>query len=56
MGKLLLLSVVIAMISIPILSARERSAARALKKTAFLIAVFDLFYLLVLRFVYSHVQ
>lgn len=56
MQKLLLLSVVLATVCIPILGARDRSAARALKKTLVLILVFDCFYLLALRFVFSRLQ
>lgn len=56
MRKLLLLSMVIALIVIPIVASRERSGTRSVKKTALLILLFNLFFLLALRFVYSHVQ
>jgi hypothetical protein len=54
MKSLVLLSVVIAMICIPVLAARDRSPVRALKKTLLVIVVFNLVYLLVLRFVYPY--
>ena len=56
MQKLVLLSVVIAMIYVPILAARERSPVRALKKTVLVLVVFNLVYLFVLRFVYPYLQ
>jgi hypothetical protein len=54
MAKALLLSVVIAMIAIPVFAARDHSPRRGLKKTLFLIAVFNLFYLFAVRYIYPH--
>ena len=51
-AKLLLVSVVIAMIAVPILAARDASPMRALRKTLLLIFVFNLLYALAVRFVY----
>jgi formate-dependent nitrite reductase membrane component NrfD len=56
MKKLLLLSVVIAMMCVPILAARDRSPGRALKKTLLIIVIFNLVYLLLLRFVYPYLE
>jgi hypothetical protein len=56
MQKLLLLSVVIAMICVPILAGRDRSPVRSLKKTLLVILVFNLVYLVALRFVYPHLR
>jgi len=56
MRKLLLLSIMFALILIPILASREKSGSRSLKKTALLIILFNLFFLAALRFLYSHVQ
>jgi hypothetical protein len=53
-AKLLLLSVVIATIAFPILTARDASAQRGLKRALLLITAFNLFYLFALRFIYPH--
>jgi hypothetical protein len=56
MRKLLLLSIVVALILIPIIASREKSGTRSVKKAALLIVLFNLFILFALRFIYSHVQ
>ena len=56
MAKLLLLSVVIAMIALPVLTARDRNAKRGLKNALLLVIGFNLLYLLLVRFVYPHLQ
>jgi len=56
MRKLLLLSMVMALILIPLIASREKSGTRSVKKTALLILLFNLFFLVALRFIYSHVQ
>jgi hypothetical protein len=56
MRKLLLLSMVISLVAIPIIASREKSGTRSLKKTALLILLFNLFFLVALRFIYSRVQ
>jgi hypothetical protein len=53
-AKLLLVSVVIAMIALPIVAARDASPARAVRKTLLLIFVFNLLYLIAVRFLYPH--
>ena len=54
MAKLLLLSVVIMMVAIPVLTARDRSAKRGLQKAIILMIVFNIFYVLAVRFIYPH--
>jgi hypothetical protein len=54
MQKIILLSVMIAMISVPILAARDRSPVRSLRKTLLVIVLFNLAYLFALRFLYPH--
>jgi hypothetical protein len=53
-AKLLLVSVVIAMIVLPILAARDASPTRAVRKTLLLIFVFNMLYLIAVRFLYPH--
>jgi hypothetical protein len=53
-AKLLLVSVVIAIIALPILAARDASPVRALRKTLLLIVVFNTLYLIAVRFLYPH--
>jgi hypothetical protein len=53
-AKFLLLSLVIATIAVPILTARDASAQRGLKRALLLITAFNLFYLFALRFIYPH--
>jgi hypothetical protein len=52
--KFVLLSIVVAMIGVPILAARDRSPIRAFKKTLFLVVLANAIYLLLLLFVYPH--
>lgn len=54
--KFLLLSIVVAMIGVPILAARDHSPIRAVKKTLFLIVLVNAIYLLLLLFVYPHLH
>jgi len=56
MRKLLLLSMIMALVLLPILASREKTGSRAVKKTALLMLLFNLFFLVALRFIYSHVQ
>jgi hypothetical protein len=53
-AKLLLVSVVIAIIALPILAARDASPVRALRKTLLLIVVFNTLYLIAVRFLYPY--
>ena len=52
MRKTLLISIVIAMIAIPVLAAREQSPVRAIKKALLYTLGFAIFYLLAIRFIY----
>lgn len=52
MAKLVLLSEMIALIAIPVLAARNRSARRGLQWTLLLFGCFSVFYVFLLRFVY----
>jgi hypothetical protein len=54
MAKLLLLSIIIASIALPAKAAKERSPNVGLKKTVIYLAVFNLLYILALRFIYMH--
>jgi hypothetical protein len=56
MRKSLLMSILFAMITLPVLAARDGSGVRALKKTLFLVFLFNLFYMLGLLFVYEYVH
>ena len=50
--KLLLLSVIIASVVIPVLAARDPNPRRSLRKAVFFMIVFNVLYLLAIRFVY----
>ena len=52
MAKLILLSVVIAMIAIPVVMARVKGGKRGLQWTVILFVLFNLFYLFAVRFIY----
>jgi hypothetical protein len=52
MAKLILLSVVIAMIAIPVMTSRMKGSRRGLQWTLILILLFNLFYLFAVRFIY----
>lgn len=54
MAKLVLLSTVIGLILIPILAARAKSGRRGLQWAVIGIVVFNLLYLLTVRFIYPH--
>jgi hypothetical protein len=54
MAKLLLLSVMIMMVAIPVLAARDRSPKRGLQKTILFVVLFNIFYVLALRYLYPH--
>ena len=53
MSKLILLSIVIGMIGIPARAAREKNAAKALKKVVLQMLIFEVFYLFALRYLYG---
>ena len=54
MAKALLLSVLIGTIGIPVLVARGANPRRGFQKVILLTLVFNLLYLLAIRFVYPH--
>ena len=49
-------SILLALLAIPILSARDRSVVRGLKKALFFYVCFGVFYTLALRFIYPHLS
>jgi hypothetical protein len=53
-AKLLLLSVLLAMIGIPIFTARTIGGRRGLQWAVILIVLFNLFYMFAIRFIYPH--
>jgi hypothetical protein len=53
-AKALLLSILIGMIVIPVLVARGANPRQGFRKALLLVLVFNLVYLLVIRFVYPH--
>jgi hypothetical protein len=56
MGKVLLLSVIIGTLAIPILSATETNPRRGLFRAISIVAMFNLLYLLAIRFVYPYLN
>jgi hypothetical protein len=52
MARLLLLSILIALVLLPALAAREKNHVRALKKTLFFFVVFNVVYLFSVRYLY----
>jgi hypothetical protein len=56
MQRLLLLTLIIAVICVPVFAARERTAFGSLKKTLFMFAAFDLFFMLAMMFLYGFLQ
>jgi hypothetical protein len=56
MRGIIMQSVLLAFIAIPILSARDQSIVRGLKKALLLYACFGVMYTLALRFIYPHLS
>jgi Kef-type K+ transport system membrane component KefB len=52
MAKLLLLSVMIAMIALPAIAARSKSGPKGIRRTILSLALFNLFYVFALRFLF----
>ena len=52
MAKMLLLSIVVALVALPIVAAREENASRALKKTLMYYLLFNAAYLLAIKYFY----
>jgi hypothetical protein len=55
-GKAILLSVLFGMIAIPVLVARDANPRRGFQKVMLLTLVFNLLYLLAVRFIYPRLQ
>jgi hypothetical protein len=51
-AKILLVSVVLMMVAIPVLAARDPNPKRGLKKAILLVVAFNLFYLFAVRYIY----
>jgi predicted membrane-bound dolichyl-phosphate-mannose-protein mannosyltransferase len=56
MAKALLISVVFAIIAIPVIASRARSSQRGLRWTIIGILLFNLLYLIAVRYIYPHLQ
>ena len=56
MRKFLLLGLLLSMIVVPLLGGRDRTGARALKRTILIIIVVNLFFLLALTIIYPRVH
>ena len=56
MRAILIQSVLVALIAIPILAAREKSAVRSFKKLVLLYVSFGLFYTFALKYIYSRLS
>lgn len=54
MAKLILLSLLFAMIAIPARAAREKNPRKGLRKAIVQIVIFEGLYLLALKYVYGH--
>jgi hypothetical protein len=54
--KLLLLSILLVMVGVPTFAARDRRAARSLKKTLVAVVFLNVVYLLLLLFVYPRLR
>ena len=54
MAKMVLLSVIIAIVAIPLVAARSKSPRRGLQVTIIAIVLFNFFYLFAVRFIYPH--
>lgn len=56
MAKLVLISVVLAMIMIPVAASRAKSSQRGLRWTIVGILLFNLFYVVAVRYIYPRLQ
>lgn len=54
MQKLLLISIMVGLVALPAIAARDRSARRALKKTVLLVVLLNVGYELGLIYLYPH--
>jgi len=51
-SKLLLFSVIIMMVAVPIICAREKDARRGFQRMVLILVAYNLFYLFAVRFIY----
>ena len=51
-SKLLLFSVIIMMVAIPVVCAREKDARRGFQRMVLILVAYNLFYLFAVRFIY----
>ncbi len=52
MARMLLISILVAIVALPVLAAREPRPGKALKKSLFYFIAFNLFYLFSVRYLY----
>jgi hypothetical protein len=55
-AKLLLLSVVIMMVLVPVIAARDTSARRGLGRTVLVLVAFNVLYFLAIKYVYPRIK
>jgi hypothetical protein len=54
LAKLLLFSVILAMLVVPVLCAREKDARRGFHRMVLILIAYNIFYLFAIRFIYPH--
>jgi hypothetical protein len=52
MARMLLISILVALVALPSIAAREKNHTRALKKAVFLFVAFNILYLFSIRYLY----
>ena len=53
-AKLLLFSVILAMVVVPVMCAQEKDARRGFHRMILILVAYNLFYLFAIRFIYPH--
>jgi hypothetical protein len=56
LAKMILISVLIAMIAVPLVASQAKSSQRGLRWTVFGILIFNIFYLIAIRYIYPRLQ
>jgi hypothetical protein len=56
MAKLVLLSVIIMMFTLPMMAGRDRNGLRGFKRMVFMMLLFNLFYLFAVRYIYPRLM
>jgi hypothetical protein len=56
MAKLVLLSIIIAMVTVPIAAGRHRNARRGISRMVVLLFLFNLVYLFLVRYIYPRLM